>query len=81
MLFLIFRWEYMVAQDLRNPVQKDLYKLDYFDSHLWFLMLLKMYSEAFQLVETECLILTSKRIKHASSNASQKDIKLSNTSH
>ena len=47
---------------MRNPVQKDLYKLDYFDSHLWFLVLLKMYSEAFQLVETECLILTSKRI-------------------
>ena len=41
-------------------------------------MLLKMYSEAFQLVETECLILTSKRIKHASSNASQKDVKPSN---
>ena len=47
---------------MRNPVQKDLYKLDYSDSHLWFLVLLKMYSEAFQLVETECLILTSKRI-------------------
>ena len=49
---------------MRNPVEKDLYKLDYFDSHLSFLVLLKMYSEAFQLVETECLILTSKRIKN-----------------
>ena len=67
----------MLAQDLpeRNPGQKDLYKWDYFDNHLWVLVLLKMYSEAFQLVETECLILTSKGMKNVKSYVSQKDIK------
>ena len=67
----------MLALDLpvRNPGQKDLYKWDYFDNHLWFLVLLKMYSEAFQLVETECLILTSNGIKNVKYYASKKDIK------